>query len=101
MEATIYKMIYKNEVKIKEETKEKISQNNFGTIRELNFSFENTNNNLFNPIFTNQFNPFKFPKQKIKKKIKDYNLKILGKEFVKNNKNKTKLIIDNKRINLK
>ena len=34
-------------------------------------------------------------------KEKSYNIRILGNEFVKNNKNKGKLIINNKKYNLK
>ena len=39
--------------------------------------------------------------QKIKEEIKSDNIRILSKYFVKNNKNKTKLIINNKKCYLK
>ena len=40
-------------------------------------------------------------KQKIRKEIESYNIRILGDDFVKNNLNKAKLIINNKKNKLK
>ena len=59
---------------------------------KINKIIENALKNLINVIKR---------KQKIKGEIYSDNIRILGHEFVKNNKNKVKLIINNKKYRLK
>ena len=60
---------------------------------------------IFKLIYTKKIskqfkNTIKYLNQEIKDQIKNNNIKILDKNFVKNNSNKAKLIINNKKCNL-
>ena len=56
---------------------------------------KNTNKNLEDVL------KYYYIRKKVKDEIESDNIRILGKAFVKNNKNKAKLIINNKKYNLK
>ena len=80
----------KNKPIKKEKKEESIFPNYTDPVRKLNYM----NNSKF---ILSMFDTSRFIKFKKEEKVEDYNLNILGYEFVKNNKNKAKLIIKNKK----
>ena len=94
MEVTIYKMIFKkpNKDDYNEEEEENYEEND----TEKNNEEENNEKDSLEEEENNEEGSL----EEKKEENKEVKLKIIGKEFLKNNKNKAKLIINNKKHNL-
>ena len=92
MEEEIYKMIFKRNYEI---TEDDIFQKVQELYKKLKI-FKETDDNEFIKAFNDEISSFMKNRKALNNKI----IRVLGEEFIRNNRNKCKFIINNKKCNL-
>ena len=92
MEEEIYKMIFKRNYEI---TEDDIFQKVQELYKKLKI-FKETDYNEFIKAFKDEISSFMKNRKALNNKI----IRVLGEEFIRNNRNKCKFIINNKKCNL-